>query len=1278
MNRNQERGVALVITLLMLSVVTIMAVVFLAISRREKASVTVQADQTVARLMTDAAVARARAEIAVGMMATTNPLNYNFSVSTNYINPTGFRPGSVSPTNVSYTYADGKLLSSSDDLLLHLSNLQYDPRPPVFIPTNNAGNSEFRYFLDFNRNRRFDTNGWLPLGGSQSMSYVMSNGVETTTYSQQVLHEHFVGDPEWIGVLERPDRPHSESNRFVGRYAFMILPAGKSLDFNFIHNNVKGSDPNLLDNYYSRNQGVGSWEINLAAFLRDLNTNAWTLASYVYNSAAFVPSRGVAFDDARRFLRHRYIDPFNRTPQLDSADLFFGPAKASLFRIDGIDNYGDGPMLLASTPPNPDRLAPGDLPAKPWPGTLNPEGYYDVQELYDTNQTSPQFVTRLAARTFNSFSSYDRYSVYRLLSQIGTDSRPAESNLLYQADFRLAPTNKLHLNYRNDVPNGQTNFISWTPIELFTQSADRFLRASLTTNLLNSRLPQPLAALSTKNFWMGDVPVRNAFSLTNIQIYYSGPTNGVPYYVTNNEYSATTHRALQLAANLNDATSLRLFKAADGTTNDYPSVFRPLFAKSSTNVFIGGFLEVNEPNVTNLLNRIEWQSTERFFSDPRYPQGTLHTNIMLYGVPWVIGAKKGFPNFNEFNLQTAAQISRKLELRRPTLNSLPAQTNAMWVLGVSNLFGIEAWNSYTQSFRRSVEMRASVQSSMALRSIVNVGGTVNITTYPTPTGLTYFRTNVLTTNSWAGNPSPSSFIVPIREEITFLPNAVFRSQSGTFTTNSVFESSIYSPIWDLVITNRVQFFVIDKEAGRIIDFVNLDKLVTRLNVTGHLTGGTNVYVGDVFGDQPGPGALTDYDVWSTNRVVANNPNSMTKGVTNQIGVSIGIPYVGDGVWRSAAGDPVAGRDKDKAILQFAEFMRGRSTNLVAQAPFSPTRTIYQKKSWQANDPLVHYTAEDLSDPAWLDPNNIQARPVSISFSLANDSGLGRLNERYDPWGGNPQKTPGATSFRLTIKDPGVASSDDWSFPTNKLASLGLLGRIHRGSPWQTIYLKSQVEEPARWLSWSGSMGTHPTNDWKFIDLFTVAPNANAARGLLSVNQTNLAAWSAVLSGVAVLSNSVANPATTGMKFSDHWVSPSSRELAAIVNGINQTRSRQPYKVFRTLGDVLATPELSVASPFLDLSTPRKVEKGLNDVAYERIPQQILSLLKTDEPRVVIYAFGQSLKPAEGSLVTSGNFYNICTNYQVTGELVTKTVLRFEGAPEKPRAVIESYNILPPE
>ena len=96
-----------------------------------------------------------------------------------------------------------------------------------------------------------------------------------------------VGDPEWVGMLEHPDAPHGPNNRFVSRYAFIAVPVGNTLDLNAIHNQVldEPSTPlggtslvnpgaNTHDGFF-RNEGVGSWEINLAAFLADLNTNQW-------------------------------------------------------------------------------------------------------------------------------------------------------------------------------------------------------------------------------------------------------------------------------------------------------------------------------------------------------------------------------------------------------------------------------------------------------------------------------------------------------------------------------------------------------------------------------------------------------------------------------------------------------------------------------------------------------------------------------------------------------------------------------------------------------------------------------------------------------------------------------------------------------------------------------------------------------------------------------------------------------------------------------------------
>ena len=54
-----------------------------------------------------------------------------------------------------------------------------------------------------------------------------------------------------------------------------------------------------------------------------------------------------------------------------------------------------------------------------------------------------------------------------------------------------------------------------------------------------------------------------------------------------------------------------------------------------------------------------------------------------------------------------------------------------------------------------------------------------------------------------------------------------------------------------------------------------------------------------------------------------------------------------------------------------------------------------------------------------------------------------------------------------------------------------------------------------------------------------------------------------------------------------------------------------------------------------------------------------------------------LREAPNSLVLqAGGFNRLCTNYQVTAEYAAKAVIRIEGAPLSPRAVIESYRELP--
>jgi hypothetical protein len=365
--------------------------------------------------------------------------------------------------------------------------------------------------------------------------------------------------------------------------------------------------------------------------------------------------------------------------------------------------------------------------------------------------------------------------------------------------------------------------------------------------------------------------------------------------------------------------------------------------------------------------------------------------------------------------------------------------------------------------------------------------------------------------------------------------------------------------------------------------------------------------------------------------------------------------------------------------------------------------MYQYQTWQANDPLVHYLETDLRGS---NPTNQIYGVVPPSGDVDALSNVRKVNDRYQPWGGNPNQSEDPNGYNLALKDPLVRRSDDWNFPTNKFPNIGWLGRVHRGTPWQTMYLKSEDIDDKTWKEWSGNSSqdiegnddatrTKPYNDHNLLDLFTVALNDNATRGQLSVNQTNLASWSAVLSGVLALTNNVSNADLSSSRlFSRVETAPviiepvgingTNAPLWTIYEGINRTRANTnlfPNGVFRRMGHVLRTPELSVRSPYLNTNSVQ-LTKGISDELYERIPQMILSLLKTGDSRFVVYSYGQSLKPADRSIVQSGPFFGMCTNYQITGEMVTRSVVRIDGSlndpNNPPRAVIESFNVLPPE
>jgi hypothetical protein len=1239
-------------------VITFMAVAFLVLSQGQRSAVSTQTDQSLARLTADSGSERAIAQLMAQIRASGNPYGFGLMVPTNYINPFGFVPGIASPTNVNYDVTSGgaplSTLKPAQGQLLNIANLWYDPRPPVFIVTNRlTGSTEFRYYLDLNRNGRFEPTGWF--------NEVNSLGQPLPGLS------FFVGDPQWIGVLEFPDRAHSANNQFIGRFTYLVQPTGGTLDINYIHNQAarpgktRFSAPPTSD--FNRDQGVGTWEINLASFLFDLNTNlyAWGAGGYAYNPTTFL-NQGDAFSDSFTTLTYRYGLPNLATPPssvLASVNNLYGPIGSLAFQRSGLDAYSSG-------------FVPS-VPTLPWPGADTTNHLLSMQELFDPSKTSTHFVNALT-NAGAGISSYDRYTFYRLLSQLGTDSAPDSPN-------------KINLNYNNLIrTNGlgitsPTTFVPWQPIDFFTNAANKML--------------------ADAGF---------AFTTTNIQVY---PTN---------YYQPSVHRLLQVAANIYDATTNRPAQQPPFP----PSVFRPLFRRASlgpglpaTNVFIVGYREVTDailasPKLAPALVELD-SSTANVNLIPLQGQPFANDTAepMVSGVPLVIGAKKGIPNFNEFSMQTYFYVSRLLEFKRigTDPNTPVSQTNQMFVVAMTNAFGLESWNSYSNAYPRNLQLEVAVNMTAILNTNPLTAGA--IVSNRVSRGV--FQT--IPAGTWRGwnnaRDVQFSLISPwgATNNCMFLTNSSYVNGFPWFLTqNHIFQhgTGFYVPRWYLNLNTRVRAILVDTDLGRIVDYVNLNHWEPTVDITAKLT-------------ERDPSKPNDYhdpgNQWLTNRVRNSvSINAATYGIINQI--LIGINGTSD--FNSFSFDPVSGRDAESAVDGFRFNLLGWSPiypkdqgktfykSNVFYAPFDPYRPVYVHTSWQANDPLVHYTVGDLVDLTVAETNRVDF----YSHSPALDN-IGQPNARYEPWGGNPfgfRSTPTMAQTEISAKDPLVTRSDNWDFPTNKFANVGWLGRVHRGTPWQTIFLKSTnvllrtggtfAKNLGDWQKWTGNPNlianlnqgftkvftnnqvvidaylSTPTNDWRLVDLFSAALNDNASRGKLSVNQSGLAGWSAVLAGVNVqpdlTTNTLVQPAGVYSPLSSPLP-----PLVQIVNGINATRTNFPGGSFQRLGDILATPQLTVASPYI---LPNSA--NINDQVVERIPQQILGLLQGgQQPRFTIYSYGQALKPAPHSIMNSGPFPGLCTNYQITAEVATRTVVRV--VPDSVntnafRTVIESFNVLPPD
>ena len=1528
LSHRRERGVALVITLIMLSVVTITAVAFLAMSRRERASVGAAADQADAKYMAETALARAQANLSgrmMGLVQGTLPpalragpgrfpnyvadapslarSEFGFLVSTNWQTPIAnpANPAAEISSVVTRLQADaaGGVNSfanrasrtnilyapnftgneSSPQYRALLRSLYYDPRPPVFTTAaglgntlNNSGPLENQFYLDLNRNGIYDTNGWA---APRNRNGNLIPGAP--------LEARF-GDPEWIGILERPDEPHSGSNRFVGRIAYFVQPVGRTLDLNYIHNSAKGngynrslskytqstSDKDVQDGFL-RNQGLGSWELNLAGLLVDLNTNLWPgptfnpnngRVQYNYRLANVSDNRGQAFWDAAILYRKNREYVFQSS--LSRALAGVTPLPATVTRLDlrkvDSDLYSDGPVLLSFNDIiNPRARLTSNLATldqvsgtADWPGSDSAGIYADVFQLVNSGFLSNSVLSttllgRLPTDPAGAVkSTYDSDTFYRLVDSIGSDTPDAryESGVDFRGVyFRRA---KLNLNYAHNLSStnmqeqadvlhefkdasGTRHALgSWAPIEWFTNTVQRLLSQQIETNAL---VFTPAVAGTSST------PGRPAINPIVLR--------GYGYFATNAyarvDYSARPHQLFQLAANIYESTHFSAVDYADALTlstnrrAETPITYRPTFyfdpvttngLGRSGNIRLAGFREVTDPELF-LAQRWLDPANVADADIAAFTRDRPATNHNVYGIPWVVGTKKGYPTFEEGFWQTGIDVTRRMRAvkTQPAVLAAsdlpgPGKTRRLelqYVIHVTNQMGADAIKTYSTPFNRKTRLVATniIEYNFGYRVPAALPQNVQRTFAEyTPLPTLSFTDRVTTDrqlDSWKQLPevllqriwTNTFFVVPQGGR-----PAIYLGNATNAPWALANDPSAQNFDIAVQVRNRLVYALIDISSvpHRLLDVVNVESRMEQTDLLGFLRhpGVINPGLDPGLTGRPTGKVVSPTDLWLPKNPARTSP--FTEGIDNQLAVSLGRATARD--W---ARNPRGSNFRNDSIietqvdgLQFFLYgtvppdsalsdpaVRRQFEGNEVQFGYNPTHYVYLTDRRMANDPLVHYTMEDLGPGLTISSDPQQYVEVEVAPGLGgripladeqsgrlagsvnnqfrtNQIGIAKIISMRSPWGQEPRLGFGAAApandaasirYDIAYKDPLIQSPDDWVFPTGKLASLGQLGRIHRGTPWQTIYMKSAMPDgtstrlarlslqkgiavpstpslagrylkrlpdgsPAKqWMTWAGNPYTRPENDWQIFDLFTTALNENAAKGLLSVNNTNRAAWSAVFSGVPVISDarvplSELTGHTNATLTQTPVIEPGSRELAAMVESINESRisASRLGRRYLHIGDVFSAPSLTAGanefvpinstnyaargqSPFLaafgpnygiqnrpDSSSPQVAR--VPDEVLERIPQQIVGLLRQDEPKFVIYAFGQSLKPAPGAILTApGPFFGLCTNYVVTGEHTTRTVVRFDGSPTEPltsdnlanrfHPVIEDHRILPP-
>jgi hypothetical protein len=439
------------------------------------------------------------------------------------------------------------------------------------------------------------------------------------------------------------------------------------------------------------------------------------------------------------------------------------------------------------------------------------------------------------------------------------------------------------------------------------------------------------------------------FGVTNIPVYC--PTNPAI------DYNASIHYVLQGIANTYDATT---------PASNLPSVFRPTLAWQSNTLYIKGYVAVTNDGRDQV---------SRVFKHVTDPSITPADNVL--GIPWVVGAKGQIPSFNEYCYASGVYFSRQLQfIRYPDpvhsglyLTTRPPQfTNQFYIMAVSNEFGAEAWNSYPVPYTNPTTIFLHTEIGLTLTNSYDFATNVFLTNFISQT-----------INSWPANHGTNGFIVPLNFNITSLPLCYwsesrqqlipFANGQISFLPSDTNQTGWPVHSWVMNITNSLVYALIDNSSGSVLDLVNLDHFGSSLDfnqvLDTSIPGPPNFWVvppaTDFSDSQISEGALYQIDAGvETSSQFAFSLFGIPGGFPN----TVGYFYPPDYILEPGA------------------------------APYFPAYAAFiQSCTWGAQNPLVHYTLEDLTNPT---NNNFVLRletyPVGQPISLDEiNCTLGQMN-----------------------------------------------------------------------------------------------------------------------------------------------------------------------------------------------------------------------------------------------------------------------------------------------